>query len=40
MTNLNLKIAKILTNKYKTVKIIVAVDDDKVNEVELNSAFG
>ncbi len=29
-----------LTNKYKAVKIIVAVGDDKVNEIELNSAFG
>jgi phage/plasmid primase-like uncharacterized protein len=35
-----LKIAKILTKKYKAVKIIVAVDDDKVNEIILNSAFG
>ncbi len=29
-----------LTKKYKTVKIIVAINNDKVNEMELNSAFG
>jgi hypothetical protein len=36
----NLKIAKTLTNKYKAVTIIVAVGNDKVNEIILNSAFG
>jgi hypothetical protein len=36
----NLKIAKIITNKYKFIKIIVTVGDDKLNEIELNSTFG
>jgi hypothetical protein len=36
----NFKITKILSKKYKAVKIIVPVDDDKVKEIELNNAFG
>jgi hypothetical protein len=34
------KIAKALANKYKIVKVIVAVGENKVEEIELNSAFG